>query len=586
MLATQSPKRSSRFARFGTPVACGLAHSALMLLAAPPLSWWPFALLSIVPLVWGASRPGARAWRDGVLMALGSLLHWVVIQWWVHEVTAAGFVPFVLVLASLTGVATVSLVAAGRALPRLPWALLAPICWTGAEYFRGEVFGDGYAWGYPVHPLIDAPGVAGLASLGGAYFVSALLAAFSGGLVDLLRPARRTPDQPPGRSRRLAGLLGIAALPLACLAGLFVSPPARTGDAVTIAAIQTNLPQSNKVRWTIDDEVRDLARFEDLTQAAAKEHPDLICWPETMTPGVTLVEESLRTLDHERLVFTLKSGRQILATALTREVLQFQGALGIPMIVGEEAIDGLRIHNDDGRIRFDHQARYNSAFLLMGGQVAPGRYDKIRLTPFGETMPGIRNFPALQQRLLDIGATGMKFDLAMGKAPFVFDVPRAGGDKPLRVVTPICFEMSVAPVCRELVYAGAVRRADVIITVTNDGWFGQSDLARRQHLQLAQWRAAELGTPVVRVVNTGISAFIDERGRVISSGIAGRPGASRVDGTLVDKVALVAGATWYARLGDAAGIGLQFLWLLTGVFCLLRPIRRWRKNRTSAPAGQ
>lgn len=581
MTAPEPELRSSRLARFGTPLACGLAHSAAMLLAAPPLCWWPFALLSILPLVWGASRPGARTWRDGVLMALGSLLHWVVIQWWVHEVTAAGFIPFVFVLASLTGIATASLVGAGRVLPRLPWALLAPICWTGAEYFRGEVFGDGYAWGYPVHPLIDAPGVPGLASLGGAYFVSALLAAFSGGLVDFIR-ARRAAQDPRRLGGRLAGVLGIAALPLACLAGLFVTPPARTGDEVRVAAIQTNLPQSNKVAWSIDDEVRDLARFEDLTSDAAKQHPDLICWPETMTPGVTLVDESLRTLDRERLAFTLKSGRQIAASALTREVLQFQGSLGIPMLVGEEAIDGLKISDVDGHVQFSQRARYNSAFLLEGGKVAPGRYDKIRLTPFGETMPGIRNFPELQQQLLDIGARGMKFDLAMGKTPFVFEVPRAGGDKPLRVVTPICFEMSVAPVCRELVYDHAQRRADVIITLTNDGWFGQSDLARLQHLQISRWRAAELGTPVVRVVNTGISAFIDARGRLIRSGTDDHPGASRVDGVLQGSVALVTGATLYATLGDAAGIGLYYLWVGLVLLGAWARFRAWRLRRTRA----
>lgn len=550
-----------------------------MVLAAPPLAWWPFALVSIAPCVYGASRRGAKVWRDGTLMALGALPHWLVIQWWVHEVTAAGFVPFVLVLTSLTGAATVSLVVAARFRPRVPWAVLAAVCWTGVEYFRGELFGDGYAWGFPVHPLIDAPGVAGLASVGGAYLVSALLSCFSGGLVDLVRA--RGGGAGAMRSR-VWGVLGVALLPVACGAGLFVRPPARTGDTVVIAAVQTNLPQSNKSKWSVDDEIHDVKRYFSLTREAAERAPDLIAWPETMTPGVTLVPEANALLKRKQIVFLLADGTQLGATVLTEAVLRFQGELGIPMIVGEEALDGLKVEVDGERVNITPKARYNSAFMLLGGAVAPGRYDKIRLTPFGETMPGIRNFPALQQSLLDIGARNMRFDLAMGKDLFVFKVPRKGKDA-LRVVTPICFEMSVAPTCRVLVYHGGTRRADVIVTVTNDGWFGDSDLARRQHLQLAQWRAAELATPVVRVVNTGISAFIDERGVVQASGVEGHPERARVDGILVRTVNLVGGATLYARVGELAGVAMLAPWaiMVAGV-AFTELLTRWRHRARTA----
>lgn len=539
-------------------------------------------MFSIVPLVYGASRPGVKVWRDGTLMALGSIPHWLVIQWWVHEVTAAGFVPFVLVLASLTGVATVSLTLAAKVRPGGAWTWLAPVCWTGAEYFRGELFGDGYAWGYPVHPLIDAPGVSGLASVGGVYLVSALLACFSGGVVDLWL-WRRAGLKPWG----VVGVLGVASLPLACVVGWFIHPPARSGDTGVIGAVQTNLPQSNKVAWSVDDEVRDFKRFTALTSQAGEQKPDLIAWPETMTPGVTLVPKSLATLKDNKIIFAMADGSALGATTLSEAVLRFQGELGIPMIVGEEALDGLSVTPKGEGVKISQKARFNSAFMLLNGRVAPGRYDKIRLTPFGETMPGIRNFPELQQQLLDIGASGMRFDLAMGKERHVFEVPRAG--KPaLRVVTPICFEMSVGWLCRELVYKEGVRRADVIVTVTNDGWFGDSDLARLQHLQLAQWRAAELATPVVRVVNTGISAFIDERGRVQASGVEGHPGASRVDGFLVHPVHLVGGVTLYARVGELAGevlcLGWALLWLFAGFERMVGRLGWFR--RTQGPPRQ
>ncbi len=553
-----------------------------MVLAAPPLAQWPFALLSIAPLVHGASRPGAKMWRDGGLMALGAIPHWLVIQWWVHEVTAAGFVPFVLVLAALTGIATTSLVLAAKVRPGRSWVWLTPVCWSGVEYFRGEVFGDGYAWGFPVHPLIDAPGVSGLASVGGVYLVSVLLSSFSGGVVDLM-VSRRLPAGRLGAWRRVTGVMGVLSLPLGCVVGAFVAPPSRTGDQVTIGAVQTNLAQNKKAAWTIDEEVSDFERFGELSRQAAGLGAELIAWPETMTPGVTLVPESLGVLDRERIVFPRKDGTLMPATALTDAVLGLQRELGLPMIVGEEALDGLKVsYPGDNKVKISQQARYNSAFMLLRGKVTPDRYDKMRLTPFGETMPGIRDFPSLQRALLDIGAKGMRFDLAMGKTRRVFAVPRKTG-VPVRVVTPICFEMSVAPICRELVFERGVRRADVIVTVTNDGWFGESDLARRQHLQLAQWRAAELATPVVRVVNTGISAFIDERGRVQASGVEGQPGAARVDGVLVRPVALVGGATTYAKSGEWAGVGTWVLWMLllarAAVGTLLGTWRGQRRTR-------
>jgi apolipoprotein N-acyltransferase len=61
----------------------------------------------------------------------------------------------------------------------------------------------------------------------------------------------------------------------------------------------------------------------------------------------------------------------------------------------------------------------------------------------------------------------------------------------------------------------ALPEAQFLINVSNDAWFGDS-FAPHQHLQMARFRALETGRFLLRATNTGISAIIDERGRVIA----------------------------------------------------------------------
>jgi apolipoprotein N-acyltransferase len=269
------------------------------------------------------------------------------------------------------------------------------------------------------------------------------------------------------------------------------------------------------------------------------------------------------------IVFRLDSGDVRAGDELPRRVLDLQRSVAIPMLVGEEARTRMRLERVEGGIALPFDQRFNSAYLLLDGHVAAPRYDKIRLTPFGETMPYIRFWPWLQDRLLGLAATGMHFDLAAGRERAVFTIP---GFTPIRAVTPICFESTVASLCRSLVFdSQGRRRVDLIVNLTNDGWFGASLIGRLQHLQAARWRSLELGTPTLRAANTGVSAIIDARGRVVAWGVDGRPGAAFVDGVLSGQVALNPGSTPYARVGDLAG------WVaLAAGFLLVLAVAIWR----------
>jgi len=150
------------------------------------------------------------------------------------------------------------------------------------------------------------------------------------------------------------------------------------------------------------------------------------------------------------------------------------------------------------------------------------------------------------------------------------------GDNPLPLPSPlgpvgvaVCYEVAFPDLAADEVRHGA----SVLVTITNDGWYGDS-AAPRQHLALAMLRAAENRRFMIRAANTGISAIIDPTGRILERLEMGR------SGMLLCKVAPLYVVTPAARFGDAirsalgaAGAGV----ILAGV---------WRRRRTiEGPAG-
>jgi apolipoprotein N-acyltransferase len=119
------------------------------------------------------------------------------------------------------------------------------------------------------------------------------------------------------------------------------------------------------------------------------------------------------------------------------------------------------------------------------------------------------------------------YTIQPGKSPVVFEVkgkaeasqdagqPETGTQHIYRVVTPICFEDSVARATRNLIYApDGTKQANMIVNLTNDGWYPDTDQCL-QHFQIAVLRSVENRVPSARAVNTGVSGFIDSAGRVL-----------------------------------------------------------------------
>jgi apolipoprotein N-acyltransferase len=123
------------------------------------------------------------------------------------------------------------------------------------------------------------------------------------------------------------------------------------------------------------------------------------------------------------------------------------------------------------------------------------------------------------------------------------------------MATPICFEDTVAPLCRRMIYDGGEKIAHILINLSNDGWFGDEDGGRAQHLQIARFRCIENRVPMVRAVNTGLSASIDSTGRIDASERNGdAPPAVRTPGTIAATVQIDSRRSWYGTLlGDVVG---------------------------------
>lgn len=529
-------------------IVWGCAYGLAMVLAFPLFSLYGFAGVMAIATVAGAwfgrERPGSLA----IGVAIGSLPAWAVEHLWIMRVSELGYPFLAMYNAAWTGAAFWALGRVFRRWPTAPMGLMAGVVCCAVEVARGEVVLGGYPWYLIAHPLIDATFLAGGGAVIGVYGLSALVCVIAGGGFDALV-----------RGRVRAGLLTMAAGAMAWVGCALVPEVARDG-VIRAAVVQTDSVQDNRTPATPWELVEQMKVLSDRTREAAAQGPDFIAWPESMMPGRTMDPASIEVEKRARVYWKVRppAGEmfELDVYEFALGTMALQAEVGIPMLVGSEAFDNLRVTEPpEGGVEYTGDHVYNSVFLVVDGRVSERRYDKMFLTPFGEVMPGIRHWPWLQDKVRALGAHGMPFDLTAGDEPVVLDVPRSGGRGPIRTVTPICFEATMPNVCRRLVYEGGRRRADLIVNGTNDGWFNLSRAGRAQHLQGARWRCVELGTPMARAANTGISALVDHRGRVVER-------LDRGDGVLSGELPMIRGVTWYGMGGwgaawvvGAAGVG-------------------------------
>ena len=284
------------------------------------------------------------------------------------------------------------------------------------------------------------------------------------------------------------------------------------GDALKVALIQGNMAQDKK--WLPENREPTLKRYLTLT----RQHwdADIIVWPESALPGVRDQFDG----------FVARLGTE------ARQNNSFV-IFGVPV--------------------FDREtlAFFNSVFVVGGREMG---YHKRHLVPFGEYLP----LDALIRPLTEfLGLPVADFSLGPDEQPLL----EAAGH---RLGVSVCYEIAFG---NEI--AQALPDAAVLVTVSNDAWFGTS-IGPPQHLQIARARALETGRYLLRATNTGITAIVAPDGVV-----QGRIPPFQVQ-VLEGEIRPMGGMTLYARTGDLAVIALLVLILIGGI--VLSPRRSVPNN--------
>lgn len=397
---------------------------------------------------------------------------------------------------------------------RMVWAVACGVIWVALEMIRAR-FLSGFPWNFlavtqhKLVPLIQ------LASITGVYGVAFLIVWFSASLFSLAVVFLNKP------SARRAWLMEIL-FPVAVVAATFAWGTDRLAKAPTpsrelkVALIQPSIPQ--RLIFDPNETPYRFRKLIDLSAQALREQPHLLLWPEAALPGFT--EENFATITN--LIATHHAS----------------------MILGA----------DDVQVTPTETNYYNACFLFGPDGRYVETYRKRRLVIFGEYVPLEKWLPFVKYLTPIQGS----FSMGAGPVPFVLD------DPPANISPLICFEDVFPHYAREHVNS----QTDILLNLTNDGWFGNSAAQWQQGLN-AVFRAVENGIPLIRCTNNGLTCWIDENGRVREI-FRDASGTVYGEGYMVTKVPLRSAAqkqapTFYNRHGDWFGwacVGLAVLFTL------------------------
>ncbi|MFY9659627.1 MAG: apolipoprotein N-acyltransferase [Terriglobales bacterium] len=379
--------------------------------------------------------------------------------------------------------------AAGSTLSVRRALVAAPFLWVAVELARTRI--TAFPWELLGYSQTANFALTRIATLTGVYGLS-----FEILLVNSVFAAAFLASRGP--RKRLLAAACVAAVILQ--AGQWLAPPPVTADR-TALLVQPNIPILEGARWTKDyfqETLRDLTKVSlHPPGEKAGEHFDFIVWPESPSPFYTndpLFQGAVSELAR-------RSGTWVVA-----------GSIGINNLTqtagGSEGI-------------------FNSAALVSPQGAWMGRYDKVHLVPFGEYLPFPQLFAFAGGLTKEVG------EFQRGTSHAGLD---AGGQ---RLGTFICYE-SIFP---DEVRQGPLQGAQVLVNISNDGWYGDSG-AWKQHLQQTEMRAIENDRWLLSATNTGKTASIDPFGRIAAST------DRKIRTALVAPYALVSGTTFYTRHGD------------------------------------
>ena len=444
----------------------------LLTLAFPKYNYSFLAWIALIPLLISLEeKPFNKAfflgWITGVVHFM-SLLHWVTIP-----MTQYGNLPiatsiFILVLLSFYLGLYVGIFSGALSFFKFRYLdkpmTVAPVIWVLLEYIRTYLF-TGFPWellGYSQYQNLI---LIQISDITGVYGVSFVIVLANIALYRLVKWAGL--KYRPFPFRYTLFTLGTL-IAVACYGNF------RQGEILNlnknsphlqVSLIQGNIDQEQK--WEPSFLYETLLIYQKLTLEAAKDHPDLIVWPETAVPCYFAPKLSYGPF-----------------------LLNLAHKIKTPIIFGSLAYES----RNRGSNIFKY---FNSAFLASPRKEVFARYDKMHLVPFGEYVPLRPLLPFVEKLVVGIG------DFSPGHNYTLFSIPQA------KFGTLICYEV----IFPNLSWRYSESGADFLVNITNDAWYGRSG-APYQHFSMAVFRAVENRTALVRVANSGVSGIIEPTGQI------------------------------------------------------------------------
>jgi len=563
-------------------VGAALLSGVGMALLVPPFDWGGLVWVVLLPLLLAvAGVEGRRAWKGFGLGWLAGFAHFAIGLHWLTTVTAVGWIVlagFLALYPALWGALVARCWRPWRDDGARHWVLsgcsligglMVAGLWCGQEWLRGWVF-TGFGWntlGVAFHAMPVMAQGADLLGVIGLSFVPVLLQAVgvSTGM-RLVREARAGRIKPHPD-------FGVAVLlvALAVVYGVLQLRRHSGADGIRLEAllVQLNIPQEAARRlWSpqqihlgYEEETLKALRAIDEDNARRFHEdglvfarwPDWVVWPESSLTGRLLRTEGGEWGMWEENMLTL--GR-------VREVGDFTMILGLNEIEAETFDQGLAMKED---------ARIWNSLVVIPAERELDSHRKHHLVIFGEYIPFVDQLPFLAK--IYEQQSGASFGQSFSKGGVLDPLPVEVDGEELGVIPSICFEDTVPRLMRKFVRD----QPQVIVNVTNDGWFKRSPAAA-QHYANSKFRAIELRRPMIRCANTGVSAAVGANGSSAHPRDGERRELRDESGDHLTRgwklvelwVPREPATTLYARIGDWGVIGLGLVGL--GVAG-----RRWRR---------
>jgi len=439
--------------------------------------------------------------------------------------------------------------------------------WAGLEWLRSWLL-SGFGWNPLGVAFHDSLLLAQAADLLGSIGLSLLLV-FCQAVV--VQAAGRLLTPPPAPQRRQWWDVATAALVVALVlvygTARLQSEGHRKSVRIRALLVQLDVPQdAAAVLW---DDLKIASAYEDDTLAAlaaikqaddltedpeARRWPDWVLWPESALGG-----QLLRTADG-----SWGAWQQSLDT-----IAQARTAGPFTLVCGSNELEAQRTGEQLMPKPGGHM--YNSLVVISPSDELQ-TFRKHHLVIFGETIPFVESLPFLKQ--IYAQQSGTEYNGSFSPGDSFEPLTLNAGGHPIGAIPSVCFEDTVPRLVRLFARPGP----QVILNVTNDGWFKHS-AAAAQHFANARFRSIELRRPMLRCANTGISAALSTCGSTAHPDtgapqvLTNTAGSHFTRGTLLTEldVPLEPATTLYALIGDGGVILLAVLALAMTLLTRPRP---------------